>query len=160
MQVYLKFARQRVDQVQQLLNKDKPGRSALVHDLLEDYGNIIDAIDTVTDDALKRKLDVKVGVAAVQAGEKELVAKLQKIEDSQPKDVARYRFELKQDIDSTNDSLELAGEDLSKRSTEVAASEEKERKERESMMTAKEVKDEKAADAKLTPAQTQSTLTV
>ena len=147
-QLYIHFAKQRVDQVQQLLAKDKPGRSVLIHDLLEDYGNIIDAIDTVTDDALKRKKDVTAGVTLVQTGEKELLQSLQQIEDKHPKDSARYEFALKQDIDSTNDSLELAGEDLSRRSTEVAAKEEKEKKDREAMMQPKDREEQEAQDQK------------
>jgi hypothetical protein len=147
-QLYIQFARQRVDQIQQLMAKEKPGRSALIHDLLEDYGNMIDAIDTVTDDALKRGKDVSQGVAAVQAGEKELLKTLQKVEDLHPKDAARYEFALKQDIDSTNDSLELAGEDLSKRTTEAAAKEAKEKKDREAMMQPKDREEAKAEDKK------------
>lgn len=147
-QLYIRFARQRVDQVQQLLAKDKPGRSVLIHDLLEDYGNIIDAIDTVTDDALKRGKDISEGVTAVQAGEKELLKALQNCQDLHAKDAARYEFALKQDIESTSDSLELAGEDLSKRSTEVAAKETREKKDREAMMQPKDREEAKAADAK------------
>jgi len=148
LQIYLKFARQRIDQVEQLIAHEKPGRSALIHDLLEDYGNIIDAMDTVTDDALKRKRDVSQGVAAVQTGEKALLASLQKVQDSSPKDISRYEFVLKQAIESTSDSIELAGEDLSLRATEAARQEEKEKKEREAMMQPKDREERKQTAAK------------
>jgi hypothetical protein len=147
-QVYLTFARQRIDQVTLLLAKDKPGRSVLIHDLLEDYGNIIDAIDTVTDDALRRKADVKVGVTAIASGEKELLESLKKIDEMHPKDQARFDFVLKQAIDGTNDSLELAGEDISLRANEVAAAEEKAKKDREALMTPEEKKETKEAEKK------------
>src|SRR5438105_15541364 len=105
LKLYVHFAKQRMDLVKSMLSKDKAGRSILVHDALDDYSHIIDAIDDVVDDALKRKSDLKIGLAAVQAGEAQLLADLEKIRDSDPKDVARYYFALKQAIESTSDSL-------------------------------------------------------
>lgn len=145
LKLYAKFARSRVIMTQQLLAKEKTGRSILVHDTLEDYSGILDAIDDVTDDALKRKLDVKEGLKAVAAMEKETLPILQKIQESSPKDLGRYEFVLKQAMDTTQDSLELAQEDVNTRAADVAAREEKEKKQIEAMTGNK---DEKKADDK------------
>jgi len=134
--------------VEQLVSREKPGRSALIHDTLEDYQHIIEAIDTVTDDALKRKLLVQEGVTAVAAAEKEMVASLKKVQDAQPKDISRYQFALGQAVSTTEDSLELSTEDLGKRSTEVAAKDAKEKREREASMSEGELADKKQADKK------------
>jgi hypothetical protein len=147
LQLYLHFAKQRIDQVKSLIASAKPGRSALIHDLLDDYTNIIDAIDTVSDDALKRRKDISIGTKALAKAEPEILKTLEEIQESHPKDLSRYDFQLKQAIGSTNDSIELAGADLSKRSTEVAEKSDKEKKEIESM-SAKSPAD-KASDKKL-----------
>jgi len=146
--LYIQFAQQRMSQVEHWLAKEKAGRSILIHDALDDYANIIDAIDTVADDALKRHQDIKLGIAAVAAAEKEMLASLQKIQESQPKDMARFDFILKQAIDGTSDSLDLARENPSARAAEVAAKEAKEKKERESMMTPEEREVKQAERAK------------
>lgn len=145
---YVQFAQQRLELVRQLLQQEKPGRAALVHDLLDEYTKIIDAIDVVADDALQRKLEVALGIEAVAAGEKGMLAVLEKIVASHPKDYARYEFVLDQAVETTRDSLELAQEDLAKRSETVAAREEREKKERESALSPKEAEDKRAADKK------------
>lgn len=112
LKLYILFARQRLALLEQFLSKEKPGRSALIHDTIEDYTHIIEAIDTVADDALVRKAQLDVGMKEVASAEGEMLAKLQKIEDSAPKDLARYEFALKNAIDTTSDSKELSEEDL------------------------------------------------
>jgi hypothetical protein len=138
LQLYLGFARQRLDELKQLLKESRPGRATMIHDLLDEYGKIIDAIDTVSDDALARKADISVGNKAVAAAEKAFLPALEKIRDSQPSDLARYEFVLTQAIEATSDSLDTAGEDLGKRSAEVAGRLKKEQKERETEMTPEE----------------------
>lgn len=148
LKLYVHFAKQRLNIAKSALSKEKAGRSILVHDALEDYGQIIDAIDTVSDDALKRKLDIKEGMAAVAASEKELLEGLEKIRDSQPQDMARYEFVLKQAIDTTRDSLDLSQADMAARANAVQAEAEKEKKDLESMMQPKDLAAKKAEEKK------------
>jgi aromatic ring-cleaving dioxygenase len=149
MALYIHFAKQRLSQVDHWLAKEKAGRSVLIHDALDDYANIIDAIDAVADDALQRKLNVKLGLSAVVTAESEMLVRLQKIQDSRPKDMARYDFVLKQSIDGTNDSLDLARQDPAERAAAIAARQAKETKELEAAMTPTEREAKKAEDAKV-----------
>ena len=148
LKLYVLFARQRLDQLQQLMAKDKPGRSLMIRQLLEDYTEIIDAIDTVSDDALRRKADIAEGTNAVSAAEKKFTAQLQKALDSQPRDLDMYELELKNALSDTTDSIELAQEDLGRRSTEIASKDSEEKKRVDSLKPADDVKAQKAEDAK------------
>jgi hypothetical protein len=150
LKLYSTFARQRVDMITQMVAKEKPGRSAFIHSTLEDYTRIIEAIDTVTDDALRRSgtVDLTIGMKAVADAEKEMLAALQKIEEAEPSDLARYKFVLTNAIEATEDSLELASEDLAKRKHDVNAKELEQRKKREALMTPTEVESRRAAEKK------------
>lgn len=137
--LYATFARLRVDLIKSALAEEKAGRSGMIHDTLEDYTRIIEAIDTVTDDALKRNLVIDEGVPAVIKAEEEMLADLEKIQESQPKDLARYRFALITAVETTEDSLELFKQDLKTRRRDAITRDVEEKKQREALMTPSEV---------------------
>ena len=153
LQLYMLFAKQRMDQVESLLKREKAGRSILIHDLLEQYTKIIEAADTVTDDALKRKVDVALGVKALAEAEKGLLARLEKVRDAKPKDVARYELVLETAIETTKDSFELAQEDLAGRGQSVIDRDAREKKERDALLSVKEQDEKKVSEKKETESQ-------
>src|SRR5215468_5807397 len=127
LKLYADFAKARIDLVRNLLGKDKQGRSGMIHDALEDYSKILDAIDNVADGAAS-KTDIKPGMTIVAKTYQSLLPELKKIEASHPKDIDRYEFALTQALETTADSLDLANEDLGKRGKDVQAREEKAKK--------------------------------
>jgi len=150
LKLYADFARARLDLVKNLLSRDKAGRSIMIHDALEDYGKILDAIDTVADGAAQKKTDIHPGLAAVAGMYRSMLPELHKIRDSNPKDLDRYEFVLGQAIDTTSDSLMLTQEDLGKRGTDVEAREAKQKKAIEAEIAptgGKKAEDSKKADA-------------
>jgi hypothetical protein len=160
LKLYADFAKQRVEMVKSLLSKEKPGRSILIHDALEDYSKILDAIDDVADDAIGRKAEVKLGLTAVAAVEKEMLPMLQKFQESQPKDMERYAFALTQAIETTSDSYDLAMQDLGKRTKDVEARQQKEKKAIQESMSpvereGKQAEDKQAAEKKAVEQQQQ-----
>ena len=115
LKLYIKFAEDRLALLNHMFATEKAGRSARIHETLEDYTKIIEAIDTVSGDALKRNLDLTLGVQAVAGAEKKMLAALQALEEKPAKDRSRYEFALKTALDTTRDSLEMALEDLGAR---------------------------------------------
>ena len=148
LQLYVRFAQQRIDLLKQQFEKGKAGRSALIHDTLEDFTKIIEAMDTVAEDALKRKKPIQEGMAVVAKAEKEMLAVLKAFEEKRANDYGRYEFALKQSIETTADSLESSEQDLTVRTSEVQAKVERDKKQLESMMQPKDLEAKKAAEKK------------
>lgn len=148
LQLYLKFARERLELLKQLLATEKPGRSGLVHDTLEDYTHIIEAIDTVADDALQRKIDISEAMKVVAPAEKQMASDLRKLTEKRAPDYSLYEFAMTQAIETTDDSAELSAEDITARSAQVEKREEHEKQELESMMSTKDAAAKKAAEKK------------
>jgi len=119
LKLYALLARQRLDQLQRLLGKEKKGRSLEVRELLEDYTNIIDALDSVSDDALKRGADHTVGTNAVRDAENRYLAQLQKIKDRAPADLDSYNIALTEALAATTDSLEQLQLDSGRRAMKL-----------------------------------------
>ncbi len=145
MALYVHFAKQRLDQVSQLMAKEKPGRSALIHDLLEDYTKILDAMGAVSDDAVRRHFDLAKGNKLVGDESTAMLAQLEKLRDSAPKDMERYDFVLMEAIDATSGNIEAAHESPQYRSDEIAAQEKQAKEDRLANLPPEEAAAEKAA---------------
>lgn len=162
--LYIKFGQLRMELLKQFLASTKAGRSVFIHDTLEDLTRVIEAIDTVSDDAVRRKVDIDPGLALVIDGEKAMVEELKKIVAAPPKDYARYKFTLEQAVETLNDSVELAGQDLKSRGAELAQKDKRDKAERDEIGTETDAKQasekvaKKAAAAIATPGKKAPTL--
>ncbi|MBM3796483.1 MAG: hypothetical protein FJW31_21015 [Acidobacteria bacterium] len=152
--LYAGFARLRIDMLKQAVAKEKAGRSGFIHQTIEDYTKIIEAIDTVTDDALKRGAPLDVGLKTVADAERAMLEDLKAIQESEPSDLDRYKFVLTNAIETTEDSIELAEVDIAERKKDVLHKDAQDRKKLQEMMTPEEVKQRKQAEQKRTETET------
>jgi hypothetical protein len=148
LQLYLRFAQQRIDQLEQLMAKPKTGRSGMIHDLLEQYAQIIEAIDTYIDNAIKRQKPITT-METVAKTEREMLAKLEKFGEMDAPDKSRFQFALEQAIDTTRDSAETSEQDLKTRTRDVEAREVEIRKEREALVAPERKEELKKEQAKI-----------
>ncbi len=145
--LYLSFAKQRLDLIDQLFAQNKVGRSSTIHSFLEQVTSLMETLDVVIDDALKHQKEITT-LPNVAKSAREFNARLQKHRDSNPTDLARYKFALDTAIDTLNDSAELAEEDLRDRIRSVETKQVEQRKDREAMMTPEGREEAKKVEAK------------
>jgi hypothetical protein len=79
--------------------------------------------------------------------EKDFLAKLSKIEPSEPRDLSRYNFVLQTAIDTTNDSVDLSKQNIADRATELNAQDKKQEQERDALLKPKERAEKQKAQA-------------
>jgi len=139
--LYIKFAQVRMEMLKQSLASAKAGRSIFIHDTLEELTKVIEAIDTVSDDAIRRKVDIDKGLALVVDAEKPIIEELNKVIGTQPKDYARYKFTIEQAVETLQDSVELAGQDLKSRGAELAKKDKQEKAERDEIGSSTDAKE-------------------
>ena len=139
--LYVHFAKMRIDMMENYLAKEKPGRSIFIHNTLEDYSHIIEAIDTVSDDALRRHKEIDKGCpVGFERGER-VPRQTQQDSRRESEGLERYKFVLTEAIDTTSDSRRREPGRFEQARGELAATDAKEKKDREAMMPSKEVKD-------------------
>jgi hypothetical protein len=124
MKLYVQFARARLDGIEKELTatgkaaKPLEERGARIHDLLYEYGKILDAIDDLSDLWKTQRIMVRKGVSFVVHAEPELLKRLQAIDESNPPDREAYRFVLNEAIEGTESSLEETKKILGKLPTD------------------------------------------
>jgi hypothetical protein len=109
---YVQFAKLRMALVDQLLAKEEAGRGAKVHENLSQVGRIIEAVDMVVDDALLREVDLTKTIEPLLAAEREMLSRLETIQETDPDDLWRYEFALEDAIYILEDSIEITSQDL------------------------------------------------
>jgi len=145
--LYLTFAKQRMDLIDQLFAQNKVGRSSTIHTFLEQLTELMETLDVVIDDALKHQKAIT-ALPEVAKSARDFNLRLQKHFDSNPTDLARYKFALETAIDTLNDSAELAEEDMRDRIRSVETKQVEQRKEREVLMTPEGREEAKKSEAK------------
>jgi len=133
LQLYMRFAKQRIDLLDQLFAKPKTGRSGMIHDTLEQFTQIMEAIDNNIDDAIRRQKPMTL-LGSVAKEQRQMLASLEKFSAMEAADRGRYQFALDQAIETARDSADLSEQDLKERTHNVEQREVDLRKEREAMM--------------------------
>lgn len=133
LQLYLRYAQQRVDMLEQLFAKRQTGRSGLIHDTLEQITQIIEAIDMNIDDAIRRQRPLE-KLEGIVSAQKELLAKLEALAQREEPDRARYQFALDTALETLRDSIEMNEQDLKDRTLSVQEKEKTLREEREQLL--------------------------
>lgn len=129
LRLYIKFAKARMVAIEQLRSDPKlaADRGQKIHDLLEDFGNIVDEIDDNMDNYSTRGADIRKPLKELIEAEADWQLRLRTLKDAGTKDpqAAReardYSFTLDSALDSVNDSADSARKTLEEQNTSLKA---------------------------------------
>jgi len=132
LKLLLKYLRTRMQSVDQLRADSKPiaNRGKQMHDLLEDFGKILDELDDNIDDYADHRADLRKPLRDIIDAENDFQAKLRAISQaastagSQSQD---YAFVLQNDLDAVGSSLEDAQKLLDQQEIDFKAAKEAEK---------------------------------
>lgn len=115
LKLFIKFTRQRLDSAEALRFDPKagPDRGRQIHDLLEDFGNLVDELSDNVDAYAARKEDLRKPLVEVIAASNEFSVRLRDFKAAavaNPKEARAYSFALEDAIDSVTAGLKNAEE--------------------------------------------------
>jgi HPt (histidine-containing phosphotransfer) domain-containing protein len=118
LKLFIKFARQRLESAEALYADPKadPDRGQQIHDLLEDFGNLVDELSDNVDAYATRKEDLRKPLADIIAATSDFAARLKDSKaaaaasSAGAKESKAYNFALEDAIDSVESGLRNAQE--------------------------------------------------
>jgi hypothetical protein len=118
LKLLLKFADQRLESAEKLRAEGQPGpeRGQQLHDLLEDFGTLVDEISDNVDSYANRNEDLRKPLGRIIKATNEFAARLREFQAAASatpeaaKESKAYRFVLQDAIDSVQDGLQGAQE--------------------------------------------------
>lgn len=121
LELMIKFARARVAAIDQLrTGKGAKDRPQQIHDLLQDFSELVDEIDDNIDMYESHKTDMRRGLKLLLEADSEWQLSLKRLkEQSPPEELERYEFVLANTLDTVRDSSEAARSTLQEQ-TELA----------------------------------------
>ena len=127
LKLILKFAQARMASIEELRSQPKASEDEpqKVHDLLEDFGNIVDELDDNIDDYADKKADLRKPLRDVIQADSEFQAKLRALKESAKDELRDYGFVLQDCLDAVNSSLDNAQQLLKQQEAAAKAAKKK-----------------------------------
>ena len=131
----VEFARARLAAIDQMRQDPRfaDERPQRIHDLLQDFGQIMDELSDNLDDYADRKVDIRKPLAKVIEGTTEFQLKLRSLKESADagggasKEGSTYRFVLQDDTESVNSTLDDARKLLDEQNAAIKEAKEAEK---------------------------------